>query len=77
MNQHALSLETLDGHNVYATYIQCIEDCADFSIPTLVLHLPSDDYPINPIGLDRVSRMAELAEMRNVNIAFENLRNFK
>lgn len=75
MNQHALGLNTLEGQDVYTSYIKCIEDCADFSIPTLVLHLPSDDHPINPIGLDRVSKITEMAEKRNVNIAFENLRN--
>jgi hypothetical protein len=41
----------------------------------MVVHLPSEDYPYNTLGLDRIKRIAEKAEQLDVNVAFENLRN--
>lgn len=55
--------------------MQCIADCAEFEIPTMVVHLPDKDYPCNALGLDRIKRITEKAEQVSVNVALENLRN--
>ncbi len=74
--QDGLWLDTLEGETTINCYLKCIADCAEFEIPTVVLHLPDDDKPHTALGLDRVRTMAELAERLSVNIALENLSNF-
>ena len=39
--QNFLSSDDLEGENVYETYFRCVEDCAVFHIPTMVIHLPA------------------------------------
>lgn len=73
--QNCLSLDNLDGESVYQTYQQCVEDCAAFNIPTMVIHLPTDKYPINELGLKRLEKIIYKAEDKEVQIAFENLEN--
>lgn len=48
-----------------------------FSIPTMVLHLPNDSHPINPLGMERLGVIIEEAEKYGIQIAFENLRNIR
>jgi len=71
-----LWLDNLDGNELAEYLLQCVTDCADFAIPTMVMHLSSGDYPpsFNTLGLDRLKRIVERAEQKNVNIALENLR---
>ncbi len=54
----------------------CITDCFKYEIPTAVLHVSQGDNPPPPnqIGLDRLKRLVEIAERKNINIALENLR---
>lgn len=54
----------------------CIEESAVHQIPTVVMHLSQGDQPQKPnqTGLDRIKRLVELAERKNINIALENLR---
>ena len=54
----------------------CINDCQKFEIPTAVVHLTygTDPPSISRIGPDRIKRLVELAEQKNVNLAIENLR---
>lgn len=73
--QNDLSADNLGGESVYQTYQQCVEDCAAFHIPTMVIHLPSDPYPINQLGRNRLERIIHKAEDKAVQIAFENLDN--
>lgn len=75
VGQHDWWQEGLSGEDVAACYLQCIEDCRDLGVPVLVLHLPGDDHPLTPAGLDRVKRAVEKAERLGVNIALENLQN--
>lgn len=75
-NQNDLWLDNLDGEILTDCYLQCVEDCAEFEIPTMVVHLPSEDKPYNALGLYRIKRIAEKAEQLGVNVALENLRNF-
>lgn len=73
--QNFLSLDSLDGESVYHTYLQCVEDCHDNEISTMVIHLPNDKYLLNNLGINRLENVVERAEKYNVNIAFENLGN--
>ena len=75
--QHDLSRDTLQGGEVYAQYRQCVEDCAANQVPTVVVHLPADEHPLQPLGLERLTRLVALAEDRGVRLAFENLRNLR
>lgn len=73
--QDGIWSDTLDGEATMDTYLQCVEDCATFEIPTMVVHLPNDDKPYNALGLDRIKNIAEKAEQFGVNVALENLQN--
>lgn len=74
-HQNDLWLDNLDGEALALCYLQCVQDCADFDIPTMVVHLPGEDHPHNALGLNRIRRIAEKAEQLGVNVALENLRN--
>lgn len=74
-NQNDLWLDNLDGEALSDCYLQCVADCNEFEIPTMVVHLPGEDYPYNSLGVDRIKRIAERAEQLGVNVALENLRN--
>jgi sugar phosphate isomerase/epimerase len=74
-SQDNLWLDNLDGEALTDCYLQCIADCAEFEIPTMVVHLPNEDNPHNALGLDRIKRITEKAEQLGVNVAMENLRN--
>lgn len=73
--QNYLSSDNLNGESVYQTYRQCVEDCAAFNISTMVIHLPTDKYPVNELGLKRLEKIIHKAEDKEVQIAFENLAN--
>lgn len=74
-NENNLWIDNLDGETVTDCYLQCVADCAEFEIPTMVVHLPNENNPINRLGLDRIKRITEKAEQLGVNVALENLRN--
>ena len=75
--QNDLSLDTLQGEEALALYVQCVEDCVANSIPAMVVHLPDDGHPIQPLGLERLRKLVTLAEDRGIRLAFENLRNLR
>ena len=74
--QDDIWLDNLAGEAAAERYLQCVADCAEFEIPTMVVHLPDDDKPVNALGLDRIQTIAETAERFCVNVALENLANF-
>ncbi len=60
----------------YATkLISCIEDCATYEIPTLVMHPTNGKtpLPVSDIGIERLKRIIDKAEKLNINIALENM----
>lgn len=61
-NQNKLWLDNLEGDALTDCYLQCVADCAEFEIPTMVVHLPNDKYPYNELGVDRIKRIAEKAK---------------
>lgn len=73
--QNCLSLDNLDGESVFRNYLQCVDDCSKNSIPTMVIHLPDDTYPISNVGMERVRTIISEAENKEIQVAFENLRN--
>jgi len=64
------------GQATFECYMQCVEDCANYEIPAMVLHVSrSNDLPlVSDPGLNRLKRIADRAEQRGINIAIENLR---
>lgn len=75
--QNFLSLDNLEGESVLQNYLQCVKDCFEFGVPTMVVHLPNDEYPINDLGMERLEILIEKAEKYAVQIAFENLSNIR
>jgi len=75
--QHALWEDGLSGEAVGKCYGSCLEDCHEFEIPTLVIHIPGDDFPVTGKGLARMGRLVERAEALGVNLALENLQNIQ
>ena len=45
--QNNLSLDNLSGEGVFQSYLQCVADCCEYDIPTMVIHLPNDNNPLN------------------------------
>ena len=75
LEQNYLSFYNIDGESVLQCYLQCMNDCSKFDIPTMVIHLPNDNCPINRLGMERIKRITNQAEELDVNVAFENLGN--
>lgn len=73
--QNDLSLDNQAGEDLLACYSQCVEDCSAHQVPTMVIHLPGDQFPLTELGMDRVKRLTELAEKRQVRVAMENIFN--
>lgn len=76
IRNNSLWEDNIEGKGYEEILLNCIDDCERFEIPTAVVHLTSGDHslPPNKIGLDRIKRLVEVAERKNVNIAIENLR---
>ena len=75
--ENCLSHDDLDGEDTLFSYIQCVADCYNNSIPTMVVHLPGDTFPINSLGMKRLNTIITEAENKKIQIAFENLNNIK
>lgn len=73
--QNFISMDNLNGENVFLSYLKCVLDCYQYNISTMIIHLPNDDYPINQLGIERITKIISEAEKYNINIAFENLAN--
>lgn len=68
-------LDNLDGEETTKMFLKCIDDCAEYDIPTMVMHASCGEaLPINEIGMQRFELLIERAEQKNVNIALENMR---
>jgi len=66
-----------EGKRIFQCYLQCVKDCFDYNIKTMVMHLPDDEYPLSDLGKERVSEIIGAAEKYNILIAFENLDNIQ
>ena len=67
--------DTIEWDYVYASYLAYMDLCADNQIPTLIVHVTGSGIfpPLCQLGIDRVNRLLEQAERKNVTIALENL----
>ncbi len=72
-----LWLDNLKGQDYVDKVLKCIDNCSSFEIPTTVVHLSKRDNnpPDNQLGLERVKRLVERAEAKNVTLALENQSN--
>ncbi len=63
------------GQFVADQLIECVKDCARFSIPVMVLHpfCGFKDHTPTQVGMDHFSRIVETANQCGVTLAFENL----
>lgn len=75
--QNCLSTDNSDGESVFQNYLQCVKDCYEYSILTMVIHLPNDEHPINDLGKNRLYHIINESEKHNIQIAFENLDNIQ
>jgi len=73
--KHSIWVEGEAGQAIFERYMQCIDDCATFEIPTVVMHISRNSAPplLSELGLERLKRIADSAEKHNINIAIENL----
>lgn len=73
-NADSIWLDNLNGDDYMECLLTSIEDCREFDIPTMVVHLLNEHNspPPSNIGIERLKRVAEKAEHDNINIAFEN-----
>ncbi|MGH4121627.1 MAG: sugar phosphate isomerase/epimerase family protein [Clostridium sp.] len=71
-----LWLDNINGDEYENLIITSIEQCANFQIPTVVMHLTrgNNPPPICKTGLNRIRRIVDIAENLNVSVALENLR---
>jgi sugar phosphate isomerase/epimerase len=70
-----LWLDGLDGDDYQNMLISCVEDCCVHEIPVAVIHLTSfrEKVPVTDLGLKRIGKIIDVAERKNIKLAFENL----
>ena len=64
-----------DGDCYVDTLLKCIDNCADFNIPILVVHIELEKDKENNIerGIKRLRNAVDYAYKKGVKIAFENI----
>lgn len=64
-----------EGERVTNSLIDCVEDCARFDIPVMVIHpfIGFKDHTPTEVGLDNYARVIEVANKRGVKLGFENV----
>ncbi|MCL2003770.1 MAG: sugar phosphate isomerase/epimerase [Oscillospiraceae bacterium] len=72
---NGLWLEGIDGEDFQNMLISCVEDCHTHNISTVVIHLTSfkENVEVTDAGLERIKKIVDVAEQREVKLAFENL----
>lgn len=75
-NLNSLWLDNLDGQRNVEYLMQCIDDCSNYEIPTMIVHLTEGNSPpeASDIGFNRIKSITDRAERKGINIALENLR---
>ena len=73
---NCLWTESIDGDDFERILTDSIDECSRFEISTAVVHICQgyNPPPVNQIGLNRIKRLVEIAERKNINLALENLR---
>ena len=70
-----LWLDGVDGEDYLNLLISCVNDCNMHDIETVVIHATGfRTVPaISQVGIDRIKKLVDFAEKKEVNLAFENL----
>jgi len=78
-NPNALWQQGIDDEDYRDMLITSVKDCANYDIPVVAIHLTGTDPtpPPSEIGLKRIAELVEVAEQKNVKLAFENLWTFE
>ena len=68
--------DTEMGGIVAQNLLECVDDCAAYEIPAMVVHASRGDSlpPLSELGIRRFEALVERAERLGVNVAVENLR---
>lgn len=74
-NPNSLWIDGLDGDDYLHLLISCVDDCNRHGIPTVVIHITRllSTPTISLIGLERMRKLVEFAEKKQVNLALENM----
>ena len=77
-NINHLWIDSEKGEGVFEMLKNNIVECAKFDVPRTVWHVSAGNGypPISQIGMDRVARLIEVADINNVDICLENQRFF-
>ena len=69
-------LDSDDGNAILRKMKTTIDICADFSVPTAIIHLSSGEKApsISDIGKTRFAELVDYSVSKNINLAFENQR---
>lgn len=69
-------LDTEEGEKMFETLRSCLECCATYEVPTMIVHLSSGvtPPPVTDLGQARYTRLIEYAAQKGITIAFENQR---
>jgi len=65
------------GQALFEHYLQCVDDCAAYEIPAMVVHAHTRGVPLpadTRLGFERFRRIVDRAERLGVNVAMENQR---
>ena len=75
-NINSLWLPGTEGDRTAKRLLKEIDDCGEFGIHTLTLHLTSGftQPPVSAVGMARIEHLVRFAESVGVRLAFENLR---
>ena len=67
--------ESQEGQAVSEYYLRCVDDCAAFEIPAMVMHADSghNPPPVSELGFARFGQLIDRAERSGVTIVVENL----
>lgn len=74
---HHIWEDNAAGQAVFEYYLRCVDDCAAFEIPAMVMHAHKRGVPPPPeprLGLDRFKRIVDRAGQKGINVAMENQR---
>lgn len=66
----------IEGDLLVDKYINNIDECKQNNIPMVIIHLTEDlkEPFLSEIGLNRIRKIVDHAEMNNIKVAFENIK---
>lgn len=67
--------DSLEGESYTNTLIKLVEKASNVGVPTIIMHttIGKTLYPTSKTGVDRLRRVVDTANKKNVKLAFENL----